>query len=163
MTSLLIIRSAIREDIPLVMQFLKWKAEFDGCPERLIATPEALDKYLFGSDALGGVYLAEHNGNVIGFATYFSTFSSFLGRPGIWLDDLYVLEAERGRGAGTALLRQLAKTAQERGCGRLEWIVSATNSPAIAFYERIGAQVREHTRLCRVDTAAIEKLANITS
>ena len=154
-----VIRAAVEADLPLLLAFLRKKAEFDGCPEALQATPELLREGLFGPAPLAGVLFAEVEGEVVGFASYFATYSSFLARPGIWLDDLYVDEQVRSRGVGRALLEHLAGMARERGCGRIEWTAAAANSRALAFYRSHGASVSENSRLCRLNRDGIERLA----
>jgi GNAT superfamily N-acetyltransferase len=155
----MIIRHATKDDVPLILSFLRAKAEFDGCPEKLEATEESLTHALFRDLPLMGVLLAETAGEAVGFVTYFYTYSSFLSRQGIWLDDLFVVPEQRGGGIGTALLVELARTAREEGCGRIDWTVAAANAPAIRFYQKHGAQLLDHTRLCRLDRAEIEVLA----
>ncbi|MCC2672015.1 MAG: family N-acetyltransferase [Armatimonadetes bacterium] len=155
-----VVRGAIETDLPLILSFLRKKAAFDGCPEALQATPELLREALFNGAPLAGVLLAELEGEVVGFASYFSTFSSFLARPGLWLDDLYVDEPVRSQGVGRALLAHLARLAQERGCGRLEWSAARDNDRGLAFYRRHGAYVSDSARLCRLDEAAIARLVS---
>jgi len=154
------IRSATVNDIPLILQFIRKKAEFDGCPESVEATADKLRATLFGDIPLAGVLFAEIGGETVGFAAYFTTFSTFLARPGIWLDDLFVDASMRSQGIGKALLTHLAKLAQANGCGRIEWTASVHNDRGMAFYERHGARIRSNTRLLRMDRQAIERMAH---
>jgi len=143
----------------MILHFLQRMAELDGRPRTLQSTPETIRGAMFGDRPQVLVLLAEVDDGVVGFASYFRTYSTFLGRPGIWLDDLYVEEAARGRGVGTALLRRLAHVAASAGCGRIEWSVGVENQRGIEFYRRHGAVLREHVRLCRLDLDAITQLA----
>src|SRR5262249_50563742 len=142
-----VIRAASAEDIPLILAFIAKKAEFDRCPEAVEATPDKIRETLFGDVPLAGVLLAEIDGRAVGFASYFPTSSTFLAGPGIWLDDLFVDADRRGRGVGRALLQRLARLANERGCGRIEWTAGAHNERGLAFYRRHGARVSENARL----------------
>jgi GNAT superfamily N-acetyltransferase len=153
------IRPAAPADAALVLSFLRKKAAFDGVPDAVQATAEGLQRILFAELPLAHVAFAEIEGRAVGFAWYFYTFSSFLAQPAIWLDDLYVDADRRGRGAGRALLTHLARLAQDRGCGRVEWTAGVRNERGLAFYRKCGASVRDSVRLCRLDAAAIERLA----
>ena len=124
----------------------------------MVATEEALREHLFGERPVAEVVLAE-DGDPAGFALFFHSFSTFLGRPGIYLEDLYVRPEFRGRGVGRALLVHLARLAKERGCGRLEWSVLDWNEPAIGFYGRIGASPVDGWTVYRVTGEALEGLA----
>jgi GNAT superfamily N-acetyltransferase len=158
-TQTVTIREALRQDAELILEFIRKKAGFDGVPDWVEATEEKLASELFGLKPVAFVLFAEIEGKAVGFAIYFLTFSSFLARPGIWLDDLYVDESARGRGAGKALLAHLAKIAEERGYGRVEWVTAADNAKGLAFYRRNGARVQETVRVLRLDRAAIAELA----
>jgi GNAT superfamily N-acetyltransferase len=153
------VREARREDVALILSFIRKKAAFDGVPDWVEATEEKLASELFGSKPVAFVLFAEIEGKAVGFAIYFLTFSSFLSRPGIWLDDLYVDESARGRGAGKALLSHLAKIADERGYGRIEWVTADNNAKGLAFYRSKGARVQETVRVLRLDRKAIFELA----
>jgi GNAT superfamily N-acetyltransferase len=135
------------------------KAAFDKCLDRLEVTPQTLESALFGSPPLMGTLLAEVETKPVGFATYYFTFSTYMARRCLWLDDLYVDEDCRGRGVGTRLLRAVADVAADQGCGRLEWIAGVANVKAIGFYERMGADVTHGARLCRMDEKGIKSLA----
>ncbi len=154
-----IVRQAVRGDLGTVWSFLQKKAAFDKCLDRLEVTPQTLENALFGSPPLMGTLLAEVETKPVGFATYYFTFSTYMARRCLWLDDLYVDEDARGRGVGTRLLRALADVAADQGCARLEWITGAANAKAIGFYERMGADVKHGARLCRMDEKGIKALA----
>jgi GNAT superfamily N-acetyltransferase len=153
------IRDATVDDVDVVFRFIEAMAEFEGRRAALQATPERIREALFGRERRSSVLLAEVDGRAVGFASYFRTYSTFLGRPGIWLDDLYVDAAARGSGIGTALLRHLARVASASGCGRIEWTAGADNQRGLEFYRRHGASVRDHVRRCRLDQEAIASLA----
>lgn len=155
MTKPVNIRTATREDIPLLLHFLRLLVEFDGHPESVSAKPEDLERHMFGALRLCHAVIAEQAGKSVAFATYHFTFSTFSARPGLWLDDLFVLEEQRGAGVGTAILKRLASIAVEEGCCRLNWIVNHANDRGIVFYERIGAVVLSEYRLCCMDEEAM--------
>ncbi len=142
------IRPATREDIPQIFAMIQALGEY----EKLTVTgnPEALETHLFGDRPFAYALMAEWEGQVAGFALYFYNYSTFLTKPGIYLEDLFVLPAYRRRGIATALLQELKRIATEQNCGRLEWSVLAWNQSAIAFYERMGAQVLPDWRICRI-------------
>jgi len=144
------IRFATVEDLEQVFSLIVQKAAFDGCANALQATPQQLEKTLFSQSPLAKVLLAEVNGIAIAFALFFYTYSSFLAKPSIWLDDLFVLPHMRGRGVGTALLRHLANLAAQSDCGRIEWTVNTNNDRGIAFYQKQGAKIFDSLRLCRI-------------
>ena len=159
------IRLANVEDIELILSFISQKAEFDQClnvleTNALEATTDKLKETLFCNPTLARLLFAEVEGIAVGFALFFYTYSSFLAQPNIWLGDLFVQPQMRGKGIGTALLTHLAQLAQEKNCGRLEWTVATNNARGITFYRKLGAQILESTRLCRVDRASITKLAD---
>jgi GNAT superfamily N-acetyltransferase len=153
------IREATPADVEVILGFIRKKAAFDGVPDWVEATEEMLASELFGPRPAAFVLLAAFEGRTVGFAIYFQTFSSFLARPGIWLDDLFVDEDVRGRGVGRALLTYLAKLAQERGHGRIEWVTARDNAKGLEFYQRNGAQVQDVVRVLRLDRPAISTLA----
>lgn len=155
MTKKISIRPAAIEDIPLLLQFLRLLAEFDGHPESVVATLEDLERHMFGASPRCQAIVAELAGTPVGFATYHFTFSTFSAKPGLWLDDLFVLEEHRGGGAGTAILTRLTSIAIDEGCCRVNWIVNRSNDDGIAFYERIGAEVLDEYRLCVMDETAM--------
>ncbi len=141
------------------MELLALKAEFDGCRDALVATEEQLREAFFASSPRARVLLAVVDGQAIGLATYFQTFSTYLAKPGIWLDDLYVREGYRSRGVGKALMVGLARIAKGLDCGRIEWTVALGNDRGISFYERHGARVRHLSRCVRLDADGIERLS----
>ncbi len=144
------IRTATVDDLELVFSFLSQKAAFDGCLDALEATLEKLKQTLFGEMPLARVLLAEVDGTSVGFALFFYTYSSFLAKPCLWLDDLFVQPHRRGQGVGTALLRHLATIAAGNDCGRIEWTVNTDNWRGVEFYQKQGAQILERIKLCRV-------------
>ncbi len=133
------IREAVEEDVPLILQFIKKLAGYERLSHEMDTTEEILRRSLFQERKVAEVILAEHERSAVGFALYFHNFSTFLGRSGIYIEDLYVDERYRGRGFGAALFAHIARLAVERGCGRLEWSVLDWNKPAIRFYETLGA------------------------
>jgi GNAT superfamily N-acetyltransferase len=152
------IRAATEDDVPLILSLIKELAEYERLSHEVVATEEALRDSHFGervAEALLG-YLED---DPAGFALFFHTFSTFLGKPGIYLEDLYVRPEFRGAGVGRALLVHLAGLARERGCGRLEWSVLDWNEPAIGFYKGIGASPVSGWTVYRVTGEALEELA----
>lgn len=145
------IRLASSADVTALLELLRGKAEFDGCPEALAATEETLRDHLFADSPLAHALLAEWEGRPVGLATYYPVYSSFRARPALWLDDLFVFEEFRSRRVGAALVEALVNVARERGCCRIDWTVARANTRGIAFYERMGAQIREATALCRLE------------
>lgn len=148
------IRPATMADLDPIFQLLQLKAAFDGYPNSVQATPAQLRQDLFGNPSLVSVLLAEVDGQAVGFASYHSIYSTFLAKPGIWLDDLYLKPDFRGQGLGRALMQRLKQIAQAQGCARLDWTVAATNLEGIKFYEAMGADIFSDLRLCRLDLAA---------
>ena len=153
------VRKAVAADLPVVWKFLLKKAEFDNWLDRLEATPELLENALFGEEPQAGAYLAEIDGKPVGFATYFYSFSTYLARRGIWLDDLFVDPTERGRGVGKALLKTLAEHALEQGYGRIEWVTASKNDRALDFYRGLGATVRHGALVCRLERLSLADVA----
>ena len=153
------VRDARSTEVSLILGFIRRKATFDGVPDWVEATEESLRAQLFGDRPAAHVMFGELDGQVVGFAIYFLTFSSFLGRVGIWLDDLYVDEHARARGVGAALLRHLAKIATEGGYGRVEWVAAAGNARGLAFYRRNGAEVQDSVRVLRLTRNELNRLA----
>jgi GNAT superfamily N-acetyltransferase len=156
------IRAARVDDAPMILTFIKELAEYERLAHTVVATEESLRQTLFGPRPAAEVLLAEIAGEAVGLALFFANYSTFVGRAGIYLEDLYVRPSVRGRGAGRALLVHLAKLAVERGCGRLEWSVLDWNEPAIQFYKSIGAQPLEEWTMYRLVGDAISKLAEAT-
>ncbi|WP_225912228.1 GNAT family N-acetyltransferase [Nostoc flagelliforme] len=151
------IRHASQRDIPAIIELIHLKAEFDGCPESVEATPQKLEIDLFGENPLAFVLLAEVHGDAVGLATYHFIYSTFLAKPGIWLDDLYVKAEHRSHQVGQALMLRLRQIGQEKGCGRIDWTVAVSNERGIKFYERIGAKIINKVKLCRLDGQALSK------
>lgn len=153
------LRSATPADVPLILDFIKGLADYEKLAHEVVATEESLHATLFGERPYAEVVIGEHEGEPVGFALFFHHYSTFLGRPGIYLEDLFVRPAWRGRGFGKALLTFLAKLAMERGCGRLEWAVLDWNEPAIRFYESLGAKPMDEWTVYRITGEALERLA----
>jgi GNAT superfamily N-acetyltransferase len=153
------IRIATRKDVPLILAFIRELAAYEQLGDQAVATAALIDQHLFGAHAVAEALVAETDGQPEGFALFFQHFSTFLGRPGIYLEDLYVREAARGRGIGKALLACLARIAVDRGWGRVEWAVLDWNAPAIGFYKGLGATLLDHWRICRLTGDALDNLA----
>src|SRR5262245_11798213 len=135
------IREAGVEDVAVILGFIQELAEYEKLSHEVVATEALLREHLFGGRRVAEARIAEVGGQPMGYALFFRNFSAWLGRPGIYLEDIYVRPAARGKGVGTALLREVARVAVQRGCGRLEWAVLDWNESAIEFYERMGARV----------------------
>ncbi len=153
------IEKAAEPDIPLILGFIRKLAEYERKSHEVVATEEGLREALFGPRPIVEVLIAFSGGQPVGFALYFLTFSTFRGRPGLFLEDLFVEPAYRGQKIGTALLAALAKVARERGCFRLEWWVLKWNQPAIDFYKRLGAAEIDEWGIYRLAGEALSKLA----
>jgi GNAT superfamily N-acetyltransferase len=149
------LRPAEPRDVPAIVGLIRELAEFERLTHLVEVTPQSLHPQLFGSRPAAEAVVAERDGAAIGFALFFTNFSTFLGKPGLYLEDLYVQPAERGRGVGRALLEHLAALANARGYGRFEWSVLDWNVDAIRFYERMGATLLPEWRICRVTGAAL--------
>ncbi len=152
------IRRAVEKDLPLILEFIRGLAEYEHMAGEVVATEELLREWLFERRA-AEVIFAVLDGREVGFALFFGNFSTFLGRGGIYLEDLYVKEAYRGRGAGRALLRELARLALARGCGRLEWACLDWNRPSIDFYLSLGARPMSDWATYRAAGETLKKLA----
>ena len=152
------VRPARRADVPAIHALIRDLADFERLTHVCTGTADDLEQAAFGSRPVVEVLVAEELGKIDGFALFFHTFSTFLGRRGLWLEDLYVRPERRGSGIGTALLKALAALAVERGCGRFEWAVLDWNTPAIGFYERMGATVLPDWRIARVTGEALDRL-----
>jgi GNAT superfamily N-acetyltransferase len=149
-------RPATPADAPAIVGLIRELAVFEHLEHLVVITPESLLTHLFGPRPAAEAVVVEEAGALIAFALFFTNFSTFLGRPGLYLEDLYVQPAHRGRGLGKALLQHLGALAVERGCGRFEWSVLDWNENAIRFYEKMGATVLPDWRICRVTGAALE-------
>jgi GNAT superfamily N-acetyltransferase len=152
------IRPAKPADVPVVAELIWQLARFEKLEGEVVLTEELLEAGLFGPRPYAEAVLAEEEGEPIGFALFFHTFSTFLARPGLYLEDLFVLPEHRGHGVGRALLAHLARLALERGCGRLEWAVLNWNKEAIRFYERLGARPNSEWTVYRVAGEALHAL-----
>jgi GNAT superfamily N-acetyltransferase len=146
-------------DVPLILSFIRELAEYERMLDRVVATEELLREQLFGERPGAEVVIARWEGEPVGFALFFHNFSTFLGRRGLYLEDLFVRPAHRDKGVGRALLAQLAKTAADRGCGRLEWAVLDWNEPAIGFYRALGAEPMSDWTVYRLAGAPLAALA----
>lgn len=153
------IRSAGKDDVPLILRFVHELAEYEKLSDEVVATEDDLNKHLFGEESRAEVIFGEYKNEPVGFAIFFHNFSTFLGKPGLYLEDLFVEESQRGRGYGKCMLRFLAHLAKERDCGRLEWWVLDWNKPAIKFYEKLGAVPMEEWTTYRVTGKALTDLA----
>ena len=153
------IREATEADVPLILKFIRDLAEYERLADRVTATEEMIRRTLFGNPRFAEVLIAEEDGAPAGFALFFHNYSTFLGQPGIYLEDLFVREEMRGRGIGKALLARLARIARERGCGRVEWAVLDWNAPSIAFYRSIGAVSLDDWMIMRLTGEALERMA----
>jgi GNAT superfamily N-acetyltransferase len=154
----LTIRPATPQDVALMLRFVRELAEFEREPDAVKATEESLTQALFGERSAEAV-IAEQDREPMGFALFFHNFSTWTGRKGLYLEDLYVTPEARGSGVGTALLRHLAGIALDRDCGRFEWAVLDWNTPAIDFYSAMGAESMDEWRIRRVSGDALVKLA----
>lgn len=153
------IRPATQTDIPLIAQFIRDLAEYEKLSHELRFDEAVLGDRLFGQRPYAEVIIGEIDGAPQGFALFFHNFSTFEGRPGIYLEDLFVRSTARGSGLGKALLAHLAKLAVERDCARLEWWVLDWNEPSIGFYQSLGAKLMDEWTVMRVDGDALTKLA----
>jgi len=153
------IRPATPADAQAIVDLIRELAEFEKLLHLVVVTPDALALHLFGPRPAAEAVVAEVGGQTVAFALFFTNFSTFLGQPGLYLEDLYVQPAHRGTGLGKALLQHLAALAVARGCGRFEWSVLDWNENAIRFYEKMGATVMPDWRICRVTGPALKALA----
>lgn len=154
----LAIRPAGPDDIDELLALIHELAVYEKAPEEAVATPELLHRALFGERPTAEAVIAEWNGEPAGFALFFHNFSTWLGKSGLYLEDLFVKEEMRGKGIGKALLLHLAGIARDRGCGRMEWSVLDWNTPAIDFYKALGARPMDGWTVYRLDAAALDKL-----
>lgn len=159
MSDTVTIRPARADETPLILQFVRELAQYERLEEQMVASEAQMRAALFGPRPYAEVVFLCWEAQPVGFALFFHNFSTFLGRPGIYLEDLFVRPAFRGRGLGRRLLRWLAELALERGCGRLEWAVLDWNAPAIGFYRSLGAVALDEWTVFRLSGAALEALA----
>ena len=153
------IRAATKADVSIILSFIKKLADYEHLSHEVVASEETLRKTLFGRRRTAEVAIGYFNREPVGFVLYFHNYSTFLGRPGIYIEDLFIDEAFRRRGFGTALLCYVAGVANERRCGRLEWSVLDWNEPAINFYKKLGAVPMSEWTVFRVTGKELEKLA----
>jgi GNAT superfamily N-acetyltransferase len=151
------IRDATKADVPLILAFIRELAEYEKLLHEVVATETDIAETLFGSKPSAEVVIAEADGSPVGFALFFHNYSTFAGRPGIYLEDLYVRPEARGKGAGRALLAHLAGVALARGCARLEWAVLDWNRPAIEFYESLGARAMDEWTVYRLSGETLRR------
>jgi GNAT superfamily N-acetyltransferase len=163
MSDAITIRPARRDEVPLVLEFIRDLARYEHLEHEVSASEAELNEVLFGDRPYAEVVFACSGGNPVGFALFFHNFSTFRGRPGIYLEDLYVRPEARGRGIGRRLLAHLARTAVERRCARLEWAVLDWNEPSIGFYRSLGAVAMDEWTVFRLTDAALALLAGSAS
>ncbi len=159
MRSSLTIRAAEAADVAVILSLIRELAEYERAPNDVVTNEEGLREVLFGERPSAEVLIAREGDEPVGFAVYFFNFSTWLGRPGLYLEDLFVRPALRGKGYGRALLVELAKIAEARGCGRMEWAVLDWNEPAIQFYRKLGAEPLSEWTVFRLRRDGIAKLA----
>lgn len=153
------LRPATPADCAAIVGLIRELAVFEKLEHLVVVTPESLQPHLFGPRPAAECVVADVEGTVVAFALFFTNFSTFLGQPGLYLEDLYVQPAHRGTGLGKALLQHLGALAVERGCGRFEWSVLDWNTNAIHFYEKMGAVVMPDWRICRITGSALQAFA----
>src|SRR5213595_1214204 len=154
------IRAAVVEDVPVILELIRELATYERAPNAVTATEEQLVDVLFGPRPAAEVLLDFEGATPVGFAVFFRNFSTWLGQPGLYLEDLFVRPEVRGKGYGRALLVHLAKIARDRGCGRMEWAVLDWNEPAIQFYRKLGAKSMDEWTVFRLKRDGIAKLAD---
>jgi GNAT superfamily N-acetyltransferase len=155
----LVIRRGTARDVPTILRLIRGLAEYERLAHEVQASAARVRAHGFGRRRYFETLICRRAGRPVGFALYFFTYSTFLARPTLYLEDLFVLPEERGNGAGRALLRALARIAVRRGCGRLEWAVLDWNRPAIGFYKRLGAKLRREWVLTRLTGTPLRRLA----
>jgi GNAT superfamily N-acetyltransferase len=154
------ILSARADDVPTILDLIRALGAYERMSGEVVATEESLREWLFGERPAAEVVLAHAGEGVVGFALFFHNFSTFLGRPGLYLEDLFVVPEWRGQGIGRRLMVHLAAIAVSRGCGRMEWAVLDWNEAAIGFYERMGARVMKEWQLCRLSGEGLSRVAS---
>ena len=157
------IRSATIADVTVILELIRALATYERAPNEVTATEKDLAEVLFGEKPAAEVLLAFENARAVGFALFFHNFSTWLGRPGLYLEDLFVRPEDRGKGYGRALLIELAKIARDRHCGRMEWAVLDWNKPAIKFYRKLGAKPMDEWTVFRLTGEGIARLADADS
>lgn len=154
------IRQANPKDVPQILQFIRDLAVFEKLENEVVATESLLSDYLFGEKKVASVIIGELAGQAVGMALYFYSFSTFLARPGVYLEDLYIKPEFRSRGFGAAMIRQLVRIAVAENCGRLEWSVLNWNERAIKFYRSLGAELLDGWTTCRLSGNKLRALAD---
>jgi GNAT superfamily N-acetyltransferase len=154
-----VLRKATVEDCPLILSFIRELAEYEKLLHEVVASVETLEETLFGEEAYAQSIIGEYQGTAVGYALFFHNFSTFTGRPGIYLEDLYVQPHMRGKGFGKCLLAYLARLAVDKGCTRVEWSVLDWNEPSIQFYRSIGAAPMDEWTVQRLDGEALASFA----
>jgi GNAT superfamily N-acetyltransferase len=155
------VRAGTADDVPLLLSFFRAMAEFEKL--RVTATEESVRTALFGEAPAARTLLAFVDGTPVAYVIYFFTFSTMVGKRGLWLEDLFIDPAFRGKGLGQALMTHLANIALQHGCGRFEWTVLDWNESAIRFYERLGATMLDDWRICRLDEAQLSRVARMAA
>jgi ribosomal protein S18 acetylase RimI-like enzyme len=155
------IRPAAPEDVPAILALIRELADYERLQDEVEASAESLREHLFGDRPWCSALVASPEGQVVGYALFYPCYSSFKAQPALFLEDLYVTPAARGRGHGKALLRGVAAAARERGAARMDWNVLDWNQPAIDFYHSLGAKLLGDWRLCRIQGEALERLAAV--
>jgi GNAT superfamily N-acetyltransferase len=153
------IRSAVEQDVPAILGFIRELADYEKLSDQCVATESLLRQNLFGPHRAAEMLLGSLDGAPVGFALFFATFSTFVGKPGIYLEDLYVQPHARGQGVGKAMLKAVARIAAQRNCGRLEWSVLDWNEPSIGFYKKLGAVPMDDWTVYRVAGDTLNQLA----
>jgi GNAT superfamily N-acetyltransferase len=153
------IRNAERKDVPLILDFIRKLGDYERLSHEVVAREEDLEQYLFGDQPVAEVLIGYEGDLPVGFALFFHNFSTFLGKPGIYLEDLFVLESHRNKGYGKKFLARLAALAVERDCGRLEWAVLDWNEPSIQFYKSLGARLMNEWIINRLTGEDLLKLS----
>ena len=154
-----VVRAALPEDVPALLELIRLLAVYEKLEDEVRATPELVRRSLFGDPPCARALLAETGERPVGMAVYFFNYSTFLSRPGLYLEDLFVRKEWRGRGLGRLLLQCLARIAVERRCGRFEWAVLDWNTSAIGFYREMGAELLDSWRICRLSGERLRALA----
>ena len=154
------IRQATEQDVPLILSFIRQLAEYERLSHEAVVNEKTLRESLFGPRRYAEVLLGYADEKPVAFAVFFHNFSTFLGRPGLYLEDLFVIPEMRGKGFGRSMLVELARIARERNCGRFEWAVLDWNQPAIQFYKNLGANPMDEWTIFRVTGEALGRLSN---
>jgi GNAT superfamily N-acetyltransferase len=158
-----LIRSATEKDVPIILDLIKQLADYERLSHEVTATEEEIRDTLFGARPAAEVLLASSEGDTVGFAVFFTNYSTFVAKPGLYLEDLFVKPHARGKGIGKALLARLAKIALERNCGRVQWEVLNWNKPSLGFYDALGAVPLSEWTTYRLDGEPLARLAELAS